>query len=144
MDSYGDGAETIEQWIERLRSLPDMVDAAAPQVADAVESAIKTAVASGKSLDGTPWAPTKTGSQPLKNAATAIQVMVQGRVILITLTGHHVFHHFGTGWLPRRPIIPVGGLPDKLGNAIRKGLVDMGVEWMTRGGRHDRGFGKVA
>lgn len=141
MDTYGAGLATIDSWIAALRSMPEMVNAAAPEVATAVESALKASTSAGTSLDGQPWALTKKGARALKNAANAFTVRVSGNTILIQLTGHHVFHHFGTGWLPQRPIIPVGGLPDRLGNAIRKGLVDMGVEWMTRGGKHTGKFG---
>jgi hypothetical protein len=64
---------------------------------------------------------------------------------MLKLSGHHVFHHYGfysklfKRRVPARRFWPTGGLPDRLGNAIRKGLVDMGHEWMTRKGRHDRG-----
>lgn len=123
--------------------MPDMVDAAAPEIATVLESAIHESIAGGKSLDGQAWAPTKDGRQPLQNAASAVTVSVMGRTILIQLTGYHVFHQFGTSRLPRRPIIPMGGLPDRLGNAIRKGLITMGTEWMTRKGSH-KAFGKGA
>lgn len=141
-DTYGAGAATIDQWIANIRSLPEMLNAAAPQIGEALLAEFQRTAAAGTTPEGEPWAPTKKGNRPLANAASSMQLVVSGNVIIIKITDHHVFHQFGAG-SPARHILPSGGLPDRLGNAIRKGIVDMGVEWMTRGGRHDRGSGGV-
>lgn len=149
VDTYGAGLQTIDDWIANLRSLPELTDAAAPQVAEFLEDELRKAIREGRSLDGTKWAPTKSGKPPLSGAAGAIRTTVARGVVIIALTGHYVFHHFGfysklfRKRVPARPFWPTGGLPDRLGNAIRKGLVDMGHEWMTREGRHDRGSGGI-
>lgn len=142
-DSYGAGLETLDEWIGRLRSMPEMVNASAQQLVPVVRADIDRAIAEGRSVDGRKWLPKKDGGRALVNAAKAVMVEARKNVILITLTGPEVFHQFGTKRIPARPIIPSGNLPDRIGNAIRKGLVDMGIEWMTRKGRHDRGSGGV-
>ena len=137
-DTYGAGLAEIDQWIANIRSLPEMVNAAAPAVGEMLLAEFQRTANAGTTPEGEPWAPTKAGNRPLANAAASMQLVVSGNVIIIKITDHHVFHQFGAG-SPARRIIPAGGLPDRLGNAIRLGLVDMGVEWMTRGGRHDKG-----
>lgn len=139
-DTYGAGAAEIDRWIENIRSLPQMVNAAAPAVGEMLLAEFQRTANAGTTPEGEPWPPTKAGGKPLKNAAGALQLSVQGNVVIIKLTDHHVFHQFGAGVRARR-MLPSGGLPDRLGNAIRLGLVDMGVEWMTRAGRHDKGGG---
>jgi len=142
-DSYGAGLRTIDGWIRQLRSMPEMIGAAVPQVADMVQSELSAAMAAGRNVDGTPWAPTKAGTAPLRGLPGALSMRISGRVITWTIAGYHVFHEIGTGRLPRRALLPKGGLPDKLGNQIRKGLITMGVDWMQRRGRHDKGSGGV-
>ena len=61
-------------------------------------------------------------------AAKDLTVSTSGTMVLITLAGHSVFHHYGAGkgrskGKPRRPVIPTQGLPATLGLAIRDGLV---------------------
>lgn len=142
-DSYGLGMMTMDGWIRRLRSMPEMVGAAVPQVADMVQSELSAAMAASRNVDGSPWRPIPGGGKPLKNLASALTMRIAGRVITWTITGHHVFHEIGTGRLPRRALLPKGGLPDKLGNQIRKGLITMGMDWLQRKGRHDKGSGGV-
>ena len=142
-DTYGAGLEALDDWVERLLSLPEMVGAAAPVIGDALLGMIQATAAAGTSPDGQAWAPRKKdGGRAMAGAASALSVVVVDNVILIKLTGPEVFHHFGAGRKPARHVIPTGGMPDRLGNAIRKGLVDMGVEWMTRGGSHKGSGGK--
>lgn len=134
-DTYGAGAAAIDEWIANIRSLPEMLNAAAPQIGQAILAEFQRTAAAGTTPEGEPWAPTKKGGRALKNAAESMSLVVSDNVIIIKITDHHVFHQFGAGVVARR-IIPSGGLPDRLGNAIRLGIVDMGVEWMTRGGSH--------
>ena len=73
--------------------------------------------------DGTPWQQTKDGKAPLNNAFGAIDVRQAGpSTIMVELTGHHVFHHYGAGGVPVREIINKD-VDEKLGNAIRRGIV---------------------
>lgn len=141
IDTYGAGRQTIDQWVASLRSLPEMVDASVPQIANFLLAEMQTAASAGRCVDGTVWPPKKDGGQPLVNAASAIKVFVSGRTIVFQISGHYVVHQFGTTRMPRRPILPMGGMPDRLGNAIRKGLVQMTQEWLTRKGRKSFGGG---
>lgn len=139
MADNGAAAQTLAGWINMLRSANGIVKDAAQALAPVVKAEIEQAIAEGRSVDGQKWPLTKAGHVALRNAAKNITVRAIDNVILVTLSGHHVFHHFGAGRNPRRAILPTRGMPAKLGDAIRKGLVDMGHEWMTRAGRHDKG-----
>lgn len=135
--------QTIQGWINQLKNANGFVKDAAQQLAPVVQAEIVQATKEQRSVDGKPWPKTKSGEKALKNVEKHISSRAVDNVILISLTGHYVFHHFGAGRNPQRAILPTRGLPQKLGNAIRRGLVDMGHEWMTRAGRHDRGSGGV-
>lgn len=113
---------------------PDM----AREVASIMQSEVAASVAQGRSIDGVAWAPKKDGGKPLANAAAHVTAKAIGNVAIITLRGVEVFHHYGAGRVPRRPILPSGGIA-KFGNAIRKGIITMAGDFLTRGGRHDKG-----
>jgi len=136
-------ALTLAQWINQLRAANGITKDAAQALVPVVRAEIAKAIQEGRSVDGEKWPLTAKGTVALRNAMQHITVRAIENVIVVTLTGHHVFHHFGTSRDPRRPILPTKGLPQKLGQAIARGLVDMGEAWMKRKGRHDRGSGGV-
>lgn len=142
-DTYGAGLATLDSWIADLRATSAKLKAAYPVVAERIKAEIDAAISEGRSVDGQQWQPKKEGGKALVHAAAALTAKAIGNVIVIALRGPEVFHNFGTKRVPRRAILPMGGIPDRLGNAIRLGLVDMGPEWMRRAGRHDRGSGGV-
>lgn len=118
-----DGFAQLDAMIAKMRALGTMTKDAAPDVAAAFEAELRGLLAGGQSPDGAPWQPTKAGTQPLKGAPGAVYVRAVGTVVLARLSGHHVFHHYGTSKDPRRRILPVRGLPASLGAAIKAGLV---------------------
>lgn len=120
----GDGGSgQLDEMIRRIRSIPRLAAEAAPEVADALRAQLGQQVAAGQAPDGSAWKPTKDGRKPLAGAAKAIAVRAVGTVVLATLGGHEVFHHFGTERTPKRQILPFGSLPADLATAIRAGLV---------------------
>lgn len=110
-------------WIDRLRRLPGFVSAAAPELAVSMEQMIARQIALGQGPDGSPWPITKEGTQALRGAAAALSVRAIGTVLLAKLTGHEVYHHYGTKRLPKRQILPSGDLPETIAEAFRRGLV---------------------
>lgn len=143
MGSEARALQTLDEWIQSLRTVPQAIPEMAKALVPVIEGECASAVKEQRALDGYKWRPTKDGHAALQGAMGALTVRAIGTRIVLTLTGHEVFHQFGTHRTPQRPILPIGGMPDKLGNAIRKGIVDMGVAWMTRSGRHDKGSGGV-
>lgn len=147
-DTYGAAQQTIQDWVQRLRSFGSgAVAALADELVGPIESALGEAAEAGRSVTGEAWRPTKSGAPALQNIMSAINVRAIGKSIVVTLTGHHVYHQFGTGWVPRRPLLPTGGMPDRIGNLIRLGYLEMADEWLSRKGRHDtsaaaKGMGK--
>lgn len=89
-----------------------------------IRAELQKTVSAGQAPDGTPWANRKSdGGKPLRNAFAAIDVrQVSPTQIVVELNGHHVFHHYGAGDNPVRKIIPTE-IDEKLGNAIRRGVV---------------------
>jgi hypothetical protein len=123
VSNRGDFA-ALDRMIASCRAVEQLPREAAPIVAQNVEAALRATAAAGQAPDGTPWERTKKdGALALKGAAAAIAGKALGTVVLITLTGHYVFHHFGAQGKPRRQVIPQGSMPAKLGNAVRLGFV---------------------
>lgn len=122
------GNAGIDEMIRRLRLAKGMVRHAAADAAKAFEAQLKAQLAAGRAPDGSAWKPTKAGTRPLQRAAGAVTVKAVGTALLVRLTGHHVFHHYGTAKDPQRRILPFRGLPDSLGEAIKSGL----VRWWER------------
>jgi hypothetical protein len=124
MASGGDFA-ALDRMIQACRELAILPQVAAPIVAQKVAEELRRTASAGLTPNGKPWAPRKVdGGRAMKDAAKAIAVKAIGTVVLITLTGPEVFHHFGAGGKPVRQVIPRGGFPAKLGNAIRLGFVE--------------------
>jgi hypothetical protein len=138
MTSNAQGFATLDDWIKRLETLPDGVKAIAQELAPEVKAVIDEQIAQGVGPDGQAWKPKKDGGRALVNAAKAVTAKAIDNVILITLSGKEVFHQWGTRRVPQRAILPTGGLPAKLGNAIRLGIVDGLDAWLSRAGRHDK------
>ena len=125
---------TLDGWIEDLRTAGDGIEQAAPAVAQACKAAADQDLAAGRGIGGEQWAPRKDGGRPLANATSALTVEPVGNVIVFSIPEPYVFHHFGAGRVPQRPILPTAGLPDNLGHAIREGLIQ-GLPFMKKHGR---------
>ena len=118
------GEAELDRIIAEVRGLGLVAEQAAPIVAAELEASLRASAAAGTTPDGTPWAPTKSGGRALKNAPAAIQVVVlDPKTVQAQVSGHHVFHHYGTKRNEKRQIIPESGMPEKLGQAVRQGLV---------------------
>lgn len=113
----------LDAMIAALRRIPEMARAVAPEAAEAVGKELKTTAAAGRAPDGSTWQQRKDGGQPLANAAAAIRTRALDTVILITLEGHHVWHHNGTSRVPQRQIIPHDEVPDGVADAIKSSFV---------------------
>jgi len=122
----------VGTWIDRLQSLPKVVDDAAPDAAVAVESAIRRSVAAGTSVMGEAWPPTKDGRRPLSGAASAVNVSVSGNQVTVTLGAPEIYHHLGRG-VPRREIIPTGELPADTSETIKRAMVDRAIAHIEGG-----------
>lgn len=136
------GFARLDDWIRNLNTFDQAIPEMAQELVPVVDDAVGEAIQAQQSLDGVPWQPTKSGKRALENAHDNITVTAVGTVILIRMQGPEVFHQFGFRATPARPILPTAGMPKKLGNAIRVGIIDMGVEWMERSGGH-RGRSKA-
>lgn len=131
------GLDTMQTWIDNLRSINSLVDAAAEELAPVVKQQLVDNYTKGQSPYGDPWPATIDGHQPLKNAASNVRVSAIGNTIVVSIDGRYVFHNYGAG-SPKRTLLPEGGLPARMGDAIRMGLVSMGEEWLTRAGAHGK------
>lgn len=119
---------TLDQLVDRLRTLDRAGVAIAEEARADVEGAIKATASAGTAPDGTPWAPKKDGGgQPLRGAAAAVRAFVSGSsqaVITLVIRGRYVIHQFGRksakgGGLPARPILPTrGDVPPSVAKAI--------------------------
>lgn len=125
---------TLDEWIRDLRAAGEGIKEAAPEIAARCKAASDEALASGQGIGGDAWVPRKDGGKPLANAASAVTVRAVDNVIVFELRAPEVYHHFGAGGKPQRPILPLGGLPDRLGNAIQQGLIE-GLPFMKKHGR---------
>ena len=131
---------TIDGWIEDLKKTPEAIKKMPQALVPIVKRECDSAIAAGHGLDGQKWVPRKKdGKQALSTAQHDLSVDASGNIIWIRLRGGPVFSQFGTHRQVQRAILPTHGMPKLLGNAIRTGIVDMGLPFMTRKGRHDRG-----
>jgi hypothetical protein len=111
----------IEAILADLRRLDGLAQATAKLAAPLVEVALRSTAAAGQTPDGKAWQPKKNGGAPLEHAAEHITVKAFGTVLRGTLSGPDVFHHFGGGRNPRRPILPdPGTIPPQVEAALRK------------------------
>jgi hypothetical protein len=125
-----DGDARLNEMLEALRDLHQLQERVAKLSAPRVEEAARAQAAAGLDPEGRPWTPTKDGRRPLVHASNAIHVDALGGVVVIVLTGKEVFHHFGTGRVAARRIIPDAEVPDR----IRRILADVASE-VFEGGR---------
>jgi len=132
---------TLETWIKELQGTHDEIKKYPVKLAPLVKAECDKSIAAGESLDGDKWSPRKDGAQALAGAQKNLSVTANDNVILITITGGLVYSQFGTRHQRRRSILPIKGLPMKLGNAIAKGIVDMPLSWLNRAKGH-KSFGK--
>lgn len=93
----------------------------AVRAAPLVETALRETARAGTDPLGKAWPPKLDGSAPLEHAAEAISVKAVGPIVRATLTGPTVWHHFGGGRNPRRPVLPdPGTIPPSIETALRK------------------------
>lgn len=112
---------TIGDMIDSFAKLGGLANDVARAAAPGVQDALRATAAAGQSPEGAAWAPKKDGGAPLQNAAEAISVKAVGPIVRATLTGPTVFHHFGGGRNPRRPVLPdPGTVPPAVDKAIKK------------------------
>lgn len=117
--------------------MPDMIKAAPSALVPVVQAECDAAVAEGRSLDGYKWTLTvKDGKQALQTVKVAVSA--SGNIIWMRIKGGAVFAQFGTHREVKRPILPISGMPMKLGNAIRLGIIEMAPEFLTRSGSHKK------
>lgn len=128
---------TLQGWIRDLKAMPDMVKQAPAALVPVVQAECDQAIAEGRSLDGYQWSLTiKDGKRALQTVKVAVSA--SGNIIWMKIKGGAVFAQFGTHREKRRPIFPTSGMPVKLGNAIRLGLIDMAPDFLKRGGSHHK------
>lgn len=123
-----DGMSGLDAMIARMRKLavPDVGDRVAARAAPLVDAAIKATVRAGTDPLGNPWPPKKDGGRPLEHAADHIVTSAQGPVVVSVLSGVDVYHHFGSGHVPRRQILPDGAsVPPKVTAAIEKAAAEV-------------------
>lgn len=110
----------VNQWIERLRALPEMAERCAPDAAEAVHRVIDLQIKRGTDPDGVPWPPRKEdGAKALQTAGKAVTVVPVGSRIYCRVTGYIGRHNLGRakGGTMRR-ILPVSGIPRAYSAAI--------------------------
>lgn len=104
-----------------LRELGRLPEQAAKIAAPLVEAALRETAVAGRAPDGTAWTPRKDGGAPLTHAADHITVNASGPLVRAVLTSPDVFHHFGGGRNPRRPVLPdPGSIPPAVARALER------------------------
>lgn len=111
----------LDAHIARIRQLGNLAAKSAPEVAKEVERELRSQIAAGTGPDGSPWAPTKAGTTPLRGAARALRVRAIGTVIVATLEGHHALHDQGRarGGV-RRKVLPSAKMPQPIASAVER------------------------
>lgn len=94
-----------------------------PPAAQEVQAHLQATSTAHTTPEGKPWKPTLKGEPALNGAPNEISVRVAGQIIIVELKGNSVWWHYGTRGVEPRPVIPVDIIGEKLGNAIRRGVV---------------------
>lgn len=118
------GIEQLDKMIARCNSL-----ASGPEYAQAAKKATESFLASelGAGRDpntGKAFPRSLRGEKTMQSAASRPTVRIAGTALIIVLAGHYVFHLFEKGRRVARRAIPQRGIPEKLGQAIRLGMVE--------------------
>ena len=115
----------MRQQIARLRSLPTLVNRAAPAVARAVAVEIVAQTKRGVGPDGKTWEPTEDGHTPLQHVEKDLSVRAVGTVVVARLDGVHARHDVGAvRGGKRRQILPSGALTEPISRAIDNVVTD--------------------
>lgn len=128
-----DGFDALNEEISRLRRVPELGKTAAPEIAKALDAALRENIAAGLSPQGNPWQPTRKGEQP--KLGRKLFVRAKGSIIEIVLGGKSYLHHTGIarGRITRR-VIPTVDLPEKFATIVRDKMKEA-FESLMSGGR---------
>jgi hypothetical protein len=112
----------FDDMIAALRALERLPQDAAKTAAPLIETALRSSADAQTSPDGKPWTPRKRGSAPLyAGAPSHINAKAIGTLVRVTLDGPEVYGHYGTGRMPRRPMLPdPGTLPESIAAELAK------------------------
>jgi len=121
MATISAGNAQIDRMITQIRGLKRLVVESAPDVAKMMERTLAANIKKAIDPYGKPWKPTLSGDPPLDGAMKAIRVRAIETVVVVTLTGIEILHHFGRarGGI-QRMIIPIRKIPD----AMNRGIID--------------------
>lgn len=123
MSSQGDAQ--LQAMIERLHSVPEVIDAAMPDCVDAMRAHLQKTIAAGTDSYGKALKLTKEGDQPLQHAAKSLHVAVAGRTLFVRLTGVEAKHHLArVRGRVMRPLIPIREIPPAVVELMRKALTE--------------------
>jgi hypothetical protein len=129
---------TVDGWVRSLQAVPGFVKGLPAQVAPIAKREGDQAIAEQRSIDGEKWAPRKVDGAPaLQGTQKDFEAVPSGNILWLRIKKGLTFSQFGTKHQQRRRLLPKIGLPDNLGNAIRRGVVDMAPEFLTRKGGHN-------
>lgn len=131
----------LRGWIDDIQRTPEAIGKMPQVLAPKIKGQLDAAISAGQSIDGKKWAPRKEdGAQAMQGAQkdlAVVAVVGSNPAIKIVLSNGLVFSEFGTGRQVRRSLLEWdNGLAPKLGNAIRTGVITMGLPFMTREGGH--------
>jgi hypothetical protein len=129
----------IDGWVRALNTVPGFVKGIPAQVAPIAKREGDKAIAEHRSIDGEAWAPRKEDGAPaLEGTQKDFEAVPSGNTLWLRIKKGLTFSQFGTKHQQKRRLLPKIGLPDNLGQAIRRGVVEMAPEFLTRKGRHDK------
>ena len=127
----------IDSWVKALQEVPGFVKGLPAQIAPIAKAEGDKAISEGRSIDGEKWAPRKEDGAPaLQGTQKDFEAAPSGNILWLRVKRGLTFSQFGTKHQQRRRLLPKIGLPDNLGNAIRRGVVDMAPAFLTRKGGH--------
>ena len=120
----GKGFAELDALIAKVRGMAQAIGDNMDAVVDAVEKFARSELDGGHGIGSTEqWPLRKDGRRALVNASKNLIVRASGRSITLAIPPPYVYHQFGAGRVPFRPLLPKAGLPFKLGDAIADGLV---------------------
>jgi hypothetical protein len=115
------GDAVLASMIDRIRSLGELPEVVAPEVATELKRVTDANIARGVGPDGTPWELTADGKVPLRGAAAAVTARAIGTMVLMRVDGPEARHNNATAkGRIRRRILPTPQLSAPIVAAIRR------------------------
>lgn len=116
---------SLTEKLERLRRIPEALEAARPKLVAVIKRHLTQANAAGLTPDGKPYQRTQDGHVPLRHGAKSLRVKAAGSLLIARVQGIEALHSLGEarGEI-QRSMLPLGPIPPAMGAELSRVVMD--------------------